>query len=259
MRAMGALRDAWKHWFRRNAVALAPRAYWRSRFWLRGYEERELALLPQLCRARSTAIDVGANLGMHSYWLSRLAGRCVAFEPIPALAAALRRGFGPRLEVHDVALSDEPGTAELIIPRISPGLSTIEARNVLSARALRDPERIAVRKRRLDEYALNDVSFMKIDVEGHEEAVLRGASGLIAAERPTLLIELEERHNPGCIARVSSMLDVHGLQGAAIDENGRLARLVEFDAVAHQRDVPPAEYTRNFIFARPDVLDGLRL
>jgi FkbM family methyltransferase len=255
---MGARRDAWKHWYRRTAVGIAPRAYWRSRFSIRGYEERELSLLPQLCREHSMVIDVGANLGMHSYWLTQLAQNCIAFEPIPALAKALRRGFGKRLRVENVALSDVNGVAELIVPRLSPGLSTIEKRNVLSEGAVRNAERVQVPTRRLDDYALTDVSFVKIDVEGHEEAVLRGAAALISAERPTLLLELEERHNPGCIERVANMLNQYGLEGAIINDE-RLTRLSDFDVVAHQRNVSEALYIRNFIFARPEVFDRLRL
>lgn len=255
---MGTIRDAYKHWYRRTAVGLAPRAYWRARYLLRGFEEREFSLLPQLCLPHSTVVDVGANFGMASYWLTRLAQRCVAFEPIPRLARALQRGFGSSIELHNVALSDSRGEAELIIPRISPGLSTIETNNSLSPRALRGAERIVVQKHLLDEFALTNVSFIKIDVEGHEEAVLRGADSLLRRERPSLLIELEERHNPGCIDRVRSMLRSHGLVGAAQHE-GRLVMLDEFDASRHQREVPHTDYLRNFLFARPEVIASLRV
>lgn len=255
---MGTIRNAWKHWYRRTAVGVAPRAYWRARYLMRGFEEPEFSLLPQLCHPRSTVVDVGANFGMVSYWLTRLAQRCVAFEPIPRLAHALQRGFGASIELHNVALSDARGDAELIVPRISPGLSTIESKNTLSARALAGAERIVVQKRRLDEFDLTNVSFVKIDVEGHEEAVLRGAEGLLRRERPSLLIELEERHNPGCIDRVRSMLFAHGLVGAAQHE-GRLLMLDAFDASKHQREVPHTDYVRNFLFARPEVIANLRV
>lgn len=255
---MGVLQDAWKHWYRRRAVSVAPRVYWRSRFLLRGYEEPELRLLPQLCRPGSTVIDVGANFGMHTYWLSQLSARCVCFEPIPALASALQHGFGDRIELHNVALSDEVGTAELIVPRISPGLSTIESRNRLDPRALDGAEHFHVKKQRLDDFDLRDVSFIKVDVEGHEEAVLRGATQLLERERPTLLLELEERHNPGCIQRVTATLAAHGLEGAVV-KDGHVVNLRDFDAVEHQRTVSEAHYIRNFIFARPEVLAALRL
>ena len=254
---MGALRDAWKHWYRRTAVGIAPRLYWSVRHRQRGFEEPELRLLPQLCRAGSTAVDVGGNFGMHTYWLSGIAAQCVVFEPIPALARALSRGFGKGVTVHNVALSNEVGSAELIVPRISPGLSTIEPRNALNERALHGATRIVVPKQRLDDLGLTDVSFIKVDVEGHEEAVLHGAEQLLRSQQPSVLVELEERHNPGCIERVKSLLLAHGLHGVVIHQ-GRCVSLDTFDAVAHQRDVSETEYVRNFIFARREVLDALR-
>lgn len=254
---MGAIRNAWKHWYRRTAVGIAPLAYWRARHALRGFEEPEIALLPSLCRPGTTVVDVGGNFGMYTYWLVRLSARCVVFEPIPALAQALSAGFGERVEVHNVALSAERGSAELVVPRVSPGLSTIEPRNPLGSGRDDLSARLRVETRPLDDFGLSNVSFLKIDVEGHEEAVLRGAQRLLASERPSLLVELEERHNSGCIDRVSTMLRAHGLSGAALHE-GRIVGLDEFDAANHQRSVPDTHYVRNFLFARPEIIDGLR-
>jgi FkbM family methyltransferase len=247
---VGAVRNAWKHWFRRQAVAHAPMLYWRARSALRGYEEPELGWLPRLCRRDSTVVDVGANFGMYTYWLSSLADRCVAFEPIPKLAAALARGFGSRIELHNVALSDADGVAELTVPNVSPGLSSIEPRNRITA----DPTavRYTVPKRRLDDFELGDVSFVKIDVEGHEEAVLRGAARLLAAQRPTLLLELEDRHSPGCVERVAAMLLAQGFAGGAI-ANGELLPL---DALAGV--VGGYGAVRNYLFADPDRFAELR-
>jgi FkbM family methyltransferase len=255
---LGQLRDTWKHWYRRTAISIAPYAYWYSRFALRGYEEPELYLLPQLCAPGSTVVDVGGNFGMYTYWMSRLAAHCVVFEPIPALAEALRRGFGHRIELHNVALSNETGSATLIIPRISPGLSTIEPRNRLDEYALDGAKRIRVPKQRLDDFGLTNVSFVKVDVEGHEEAVLKGASELLANAQPSLLLELEERHNPGCITRVSELLSGYGLKGALIDQ-GKIVSLDDFDAVENQRTTPQGEYVRSFIFARPARLERLTM
>ena len=68
-------------------------------------------------------------------------------------------------------------------------------------------ETVGVETRRLDSYDLGKIGFMKIDVEGHEEAVLRGAEQTIMRNRPRLLIEIEERHNPGAIKRVSEYMN----------------------------------------------------
>jgi hypothetical protein len=47
---------------------------------------------------------------------------------------------------------------------------------------------------RLDDQGLSGVSFLKIDVEGHELPVLRGGDELLARDRPVLLVEIEQRH-----------------------------------------------------------------
>ena len=51
--------------------------------------------------------------------------------------------------------------------------------------------------KRLDDFNIANCSFIKIDVEGHEEAVLDGASALIAAQRPVLMVELDEDSQSG--------------------------------------------------------------
>lgn len=252
---MGRIHDAWKHWYRQTAVSIAPGIYWRTRYRLRGFEEPELALLPLLCRPGSTVVDVGANFGMYTYWLAAQAGRCVAFEPIPKLAAALARGFGKDVEVQNVALSDQRGTAELIVPRISPGLSTIEPKNRAAA-SQQGSVRIQVEKRLLDDYSLDDVSFVKIDVEGHEEAVIRGALRLLGAERPNLLLELEERHNPGCLERVRNLLLEIGLAGAALVE-GSLVKLRDHQSAQSVLDEHTGLYVKNFLFTRCERIDEL--
>src|SRR3954467_6186939 len=94
-----------------GAVRPAAR-YWRRR--LAGDLEPELAWLIAAVREGSTAIDVGANVGVYSYALSRRAGRVVAFEPLAACADQVR-GISS-VEVHQVALSNAPGELEMSLP-----------------------------------------------------------------------------------------------------------------------------------------------
>ncbi|HUZ11388.1 MAG TPA: FkbM family methyltransferase [Caulobacteraceae bacterium] len=78
-------------------------------------------------------------------------------------------------------------------------LATIAPSNRLGGRASRE---ISVPVARLDDFQLPPIGFIKIDVEGHEEAVLQGARETIGRNRPALMIEIEERHNRGAIERV---------------------------------------------------------
>ena len=103
-----------------------------------------------------------------------------------------------------------------------------------------------VQTARLDDYQLPPVGFIKIDVEGHEEAVLRGAAQTIARNRPVLMIEIEERHNPGALGRLFERFgaDRYRVQCAidgALADSPPLARLM-----TQTRDDP--SYISNFFF-----------
>jgi FkbM family methyltransferase len=165
---------------------LRLRAY-RKRWKAQKRGETELALLPLLVKG-GVAVDIGANKGVYSYFLSRLCDRVIAYEANPDLAAQLRR-YGLRgLEVRAKALSDVTGEAPFYIPLSKTG----KRRNNVAG--LDTPEgqvdEIKVQRARLDDESLIDISFIKIDVEGHELSVLRGAEKTILRERPILLVEI---------------------------------------------------------------------
>lgn len=228
-------------------VSLSPRLYWGFRRWRRGAEEFEIELLPILCSTKHVAIDVGANFGMYTVRMSALSRHCIAFEPIPAFARMLARGFGSSVEVHARALSDRSGTARLRVPHLFTGYATIDPANRLAGRAQDPIEEVDVPVAVLDEFELNDVGFIKIDVEGHEEAVLRGSVATLARCRPNLLVEVEDRHNAGSVRRVVSWMADQGYAGLTIVE-GKLEDLAGFDLTAHQTSVGAQHYARNIVF-----------
>jgi len=169
-----------------RVVAAAARAVY-PRF------EPELARLADLCPPGcGTAVDVG---GWYGPWTRRLAGRArqvVTVEPVPHLARLLTSAAPPNVRVVQAAASDRPGTARLWFPPDDAGdrgVSSLVRRDI-HARALH------VSCVTLDELGLRDVGFIKIDVDGNELAVLRGATGLLARDRPALFVELESRIQP---------------------------------------------------------------
>jgi hypothetical protein len=89
---------------------------------------------------------------------------------------------------------------------------------------------------------------LDIDVEGHEEAVLDGASALVAAQRPVLMIELVEAFNPGVVARLATR---YGAQSYCVFflKDG-LKPIAQFDAARDQQEslLPTGEYVGNFFF-----------
>jgi FkbM family methyltransferase len=168
-----------------------------------GKGEPELALLPHLVDPGKVAIDVGANIGDFLDVLARHASRAIAFEPNPVCLAHLRAIELKHCTIVDVALSDRSGTATLKVPVEEAevtGLGTIEAANrsfAATASGLRSYE---VRTARLDEVigeqlrSGETIGFVKIDVEGHEHAVLEGARATIERHRPIVMVETEYRH-----------------------------------------------------------------
>jgi FkbM family methyltransferase len=150
----------------------------------------EQRLLSILCDKRKASADIGANLGTLTYFLARYSSHVYAYEPNPELARRLRRAFRKNVTVIEAALSDVHGTATLNVPFYRGtelhGLASI-------AQAFEDAEGIkkfSVPVRTLDEEGLQNVGFLKIDVEQNEEKVLRGGMRLIKDQRPNLLLEV---------------------------------------------------------------------
>jgi FkbM family methyltransferase len=141
-------------------------------------------------------VDVGANCGLYTRELARLSKEVHAFEPSRQMADLLRRTSAANVHVHEIACSDQSGDAQLFIPdgENGPvfGLASLEPR----AEFLRDHEvsSAEVHMTRLDAIIDRNVSFIKVDVEGHELSALIGAEGLIQRSQPIFLVEAEDRH-----------------------------------------------------------------
>lgn len=230
--------------------------YWKH-YLLTG--EPELRLLSRLVDRRRLAIDIGGNTGVYTYHLSRFARDVLTFEPNPEYAALLRAA-GLRTRVEAVALSSEPGEGFLRFPSFEGmehgGMASLASKAVPDRVLSRE---IAVPLRRLDEYLLDDVGFIKIDVEGHEEAVLAGAEETIDRCRPAMLVEIEERSNPGGLARIAQRLVRWGYDCSFLHAGRRLP-LAEFDPSKHQAwldevrkrsRLSRVKYINNFIFVSP--------
>ena len=153
--------------------------------------EPELAHLASLIDRRGTTVDVGANQGIFAFALSDLSLRVHAFEAHPDYAAFARRMLGPRAVVHNVALSDTAGRAAFHVPIGEDGTELHLAGNLKNTHSQFAKQKIIdVEVRTLDSFALRDVAFIKVDVEGSELEVLEGGRETIERDRPVLLLEL---------------------------------------------------------------------
>jgi FkbM family methyltransferase len=136
-------------------------------------------------------IDVGAHSGAVLGEIVRVAphGRHIAYEPLPEMAAYLRRAF-PQVDVRQAALSDENGSTSFVHVQAAPEFSGLRERAYPGYEA--SPRRtLTVRAERLDDALPADSrpALIKIDVEGAELLVLRGALETLRSHRPVVIFE----------------------------------------------------------------------
>ncbi len=208
--------------------------------------EKELAYVGALCEKSGVSLDIGANRGVYSYLMRRHSQSVIAFEPNPFYANFVRHALKD-VKLIEAAISDHEGTSVLRVPRSeqTAGMGTIEAENTLDQVPVQE---ITIPLLTLDSLKLSKVGFVKIDVEGHELAALRGAAATIENCLPNFLIEAEERHRKGAVASVQRFLSQYGYHGFFHFE-GKLIPIEVFDASIHQKiSATGTPYVNNFIF-----------
>ena len=188
--------------------------------------EAELACLPDWVPRGGTAVDVGVWYGPWTARLAKLADRVVSIEPNPVLARLVRAAF-PAVQVIEAAASDRDGTARLGLPGGGRGAEGVASLEYPGERS------IIVRRVAIDSLGLADVRFVKMDIEGHEAAALRGAERTIRRDSPLLLLELETRHQR--IEDVINLLAGWGYRGQVMPGRSWVP-LDTFDLAGHQRE-----------------------
>lgn len=223
--------SAW--WYRRF-----PRLVFNLRRLAKASYEREMELLDILCDPARTGIDIGAKVGMYTYRIRARSSDVIVFEPVPLFHDMLRAVFeGKRGHIEPVAASNRRGTAKLRMPfgaegKRQFGRSSIEPANPLVHEDIAHTEELEVETRPIDDYKYPNIGFMKIDVEGHELAVLEGAARTIAAQRPNLLVESNDEHNPGAVGRLAAWLAAHDYEAQFLDGT-ELKGIASYDREQH--------------------------
>lgn len=187
------------------------------------------------------AVDVGANKGAYLPSLSRAVpgGTVVAFEPQPSLAVYLRRACAAadlrNVVVEGVGVSERDGMLRLAVP--GDGESSQDASFELGSVGEGPVRFHEVTVRSLDSYFAKEtrrVAALKIDVEGHELAVLRGAAGLLEGHAPLVVCEIESRHQAaGTVFDVLEQFRSLGFDGHFV-RRARLVPISEFEPAVHQ-------------------------
>ncbi|MFZ4516480.1 MAG: FkbM family methyltransferase [Acidimicrobiia bacterium] len=182
----------------RDTPLEAPARFARSLWWdLSGrvpqherYDRQTVAILERAVSSDSNCIDVGAHRGAILQTIQRVApyGRHLAIEPLPHLATDLQARF-PDVDVRSCALSDVTGRVTFTHVVSAPAYSGLQSRVDLPAWS--EIEQLEVPLERLDDLVDPEtpIAFVKIDVEGAELSVLRGAVSTLQRWRPVVVFE----------------------------------------------------------------------
>ena len=172
------------------------------------YEE-ELLILDKVIDKNLESVDVGVYRGVYTYQLSKISKHVHGFEPNPLIFSYLNKNLkklAKNITLYENALSDVSVTTNLKVPKrfntlnkknyeemYKLGAATIHEKNLLNSE---DFTTFKIKTKKLDDILVNNnIGFIKIDVEGHEENVLNGAIEIIKRNKPVLLVEIEEKHS----------------------------------------------------------------
>jgi FkbM family methyltransferase len=164
------------------------------------YERATMKTLRRLAKPGTTALDIGANIGAHTLPLAKNVGdegRVHAFEPTAFAHGKLRANLAlnpsiaRRVVLEQLLLTDDPASFKADAIYSSWPLETRKDLHEKHQGALKSTE--GARAIRLDDYLeqakVAKVDLVKMDVDGHECSVLRGAPRLLAS-RPVIVMEL---------------------------------------------------------------------
>lgn len=166
----------------------------RAAFYVGDLDRKISVLIDRFVKPGETVLDIGANVGLVSLRLSKRVGSegiVHAFEPNPSvssrLVSSLEANGVTNVRLHQVALGDVPGILRLSVPEGNAGAASLIAGRVSG-------EICDVPVKRLDDFDFGPISFVKIDVEGFEENVLRGFSRTLSSRPPRII--LFEQNDP---------------------------------------------------------------
>lgn len=174
------------------------------------YLEKEMLALGALVSPGDVCFDVGAAGGTYMVLLARRCapgGRVYSFEPRPRSARAIervRRVLGmDSVSVHQLGLAEKEGAVRVMIPRWGMFRFTTRAFIAPDSEAevpegFKDVVPMTIHLTTLDQFVteagIEQLDFLKADVEGAELSLLEGGRKSIERWRPTVLLEIEDRH-----------------------------------------------------------------
>lgn len=185
-------------------------------------DEQEINLVKKFIKSGTDSIDVGVYRGVYSYEMSKYSEKVHSFEPNPIIFKYINKNlkkFIKNIHLYNFALSNQNKTINLKIPirnsnsnkeifeeYYEMGKATIHNENNFE-----NYENFEIQTKTIDELSFdNKISFIKIDVEGHELEVIEGAKNTIKRDKPVLLVEIEKQYTKKEVAESINFINSLG-------------------------------------------------
>jgi FkbM family methyltransferase len=218
-----------------ETLRIAPR--W-ARYYPATYDPAKRRFLRASCAPGATVLDIGAHLGLYTVVMARAVGptgRVVAFEPTPATVDELRRtvalnDVGDRVEIRSMAVGAVPGR----LPFHDTGDALSNANSLV--RIDRATTSFDVEVTTVDAVADGrPIGCVKVDVEGGEVDVLRGATSTMSTSRPAIALEVHPATiGEAGVRAIAAIVDEHdyelAIAGVAVTVDDLVARPAGFEA-----------------------------
>lgn len=179
------------------------------------YEKIELDIFERLTAISKTIVDVGANIGLYSCLAADRAptfARIIGFEPVTENLQYLQKNReqnerSARIVAEEKAVGESAGKISIYLAEGQIGTHSASAKNALNSTTA-----VSVPMVSLDDYADENfhdpIDLLKVDVEGYEGAVLRGAKKVLQEDKPTLFIEFVPNLLANCNFPASEFVDI---------------------------------------------------
>lgn len=210
------------------------------------FEEPDLVVVRHLVRRGSQVIDVGANFGLYTRFLSELVGptgHVFSLEPVPLTFQILSsnvRSLGlTNVETYNLAISDDNRSVEMVIPCYASGGENFYEARIVPRMDSPDLRRVEVEARELDTLFghLRSIDFIKCDVEGHELNCLLGASEILRKAKPAWLLEISSDPDDGLSSAYQAFL--------LLEESGYEAYWYDGEHLRHRQS---GDRSNNYFF-----------
>ncbi len=166
-------------------------------------DDKDLSVLPEIVSSGQTVLDIGANFGLYTRFLSDAIGekgQIYAFEPTEDMFEVLQNNVKvcglKNTTCIKAALSDKSGNAQIHIPKYEDGTLNYYEASLVPVSGDSESTNENIPMTTIDEFCeqqkVSPLHFIKCDVEGHEIEVLTGASAVLQRDQPIILLEINE-------------------------------------------------------------------